>query len=284
MNFRILATTALLLPLLLTGCLEYKSSSEEHAWGLDQPAPAPTPLSEVELNVTKLSESNLADRNDYTYTLGFNQHRIAFTVPHEYAGNMQIKRWHSNISAYEQTEFQSVNLGTAGVIMSEWLDVGGYSLETQEYTYQLSYGNGLTKSFSLSIKPDLKIVGIVHASELRTRNLNLDLDTVYIAPNSALITDGKPLRLTAKNVLSRGGIYTDETQASGGTIILNIEKLYGSLDVKVGKDTSFSNRLQINVKELAPWRYPESCGIYASMVSDYLKPRVSIERNLCTGQ
>ena len=175
--------------------------------------------------------------------------------------------------------------------MSEWLDVGGYSLEAQEYTYQLSYGNGLTKSFSLSIKPDLKIVGIVHASELRARSLNLDLDTVYIAPNSALITDGKTLRLTAKNVLSRGGIYTDtalggpgfHTETKGGSIKLEIEKLYGSLDVKVGNDI-YSNRIQVTVKEMGPWRSHEDCGISASMVSGYSDPKISVERNLCSGQ
>lgn len=288
-----LNTAALLLPLLLSGCLGVESNKESHTWELGAPTPAPAPQSdEIEIQVSKMSDAHLDDRIEYLFVAGLNQYRVAFKVPAAKATNLKIARWHYNTSSYQETNFQTDSLGTYGSLTREWLDISGYSLEPQRYLYELSYGNGEKKSFDITLKVDLKIEGVVHASELRTRNLILDLDTVYIARNSALITDGRTLRLTAKNVLSRGGIYTDEalggpgfhTRTMGGSIKLDIEKLFGSLDVKLGQDNALSNRIQVNVKELGPWRGPEDCGISTSMVSGYNEPRISVERNLCTGQ
>lgn len=295
MKLRNIATSALLLPLLLTGCFEVDSNKGSYTWEATAPTPAPAPaqkLTEITMDVTKLSDSHLDDRIEYLFVSSFNQYRVAFTVPAEMATNLQITRWHYNTNSYEETQFETDSLGVSGSWTHEWLDVGGYSLEPQRYLYELTYGNGQKKSFDITLKVDLKINGIVHASELRTRNLNLDLDSVYIARDSALITDGQTLNLTAKTVLTRGGIYTDvgltefgaQSETTGGSIKLNIEKLYGSIDVKVGKKSYLSNRLQVNIKEMGRWRDPESCGISTSMISNYSEPRISIERNLCTGQ
>lgn len=292
MKLNQLKTAALVLPLaLLSGCLEAGSTKESYSWELATPTPAPQ-SKEITLQVTKLTDGHLETRNEYLYSKSLNQYRIAFNVPTEYASTLQIKRWHNNTHSYEETDFRTDNLGTYGNLTREWLDIGGYSLEPQSYTYQLTYGDGQTKNFDITLKVDLRIEGIVHAADLRTRNLNLDLDTIYITPDSALITDGQSLRLTAKNVLSRGGIFTDEalvgpgfhTQTTGGSIKLDIENLYGSLEVRTGQRDALSNRIQINIKDLSRWRAPESCGISTSMISGYSEPRISIERNRCTGQ
>lgn len=292
MKLNQLKTATLLLPLvLLSGCIETKSKHENYSWELATPTPAPQ-SKEIELKVSKMTEQDFDAHNDYLLNLALNRHLAAFTVPVEYASNVEIKRWHHNTNSYDQLDLHSYSLGTAGSWISDEINVSGYTLETQEYTYQISYGNAQTKEFRVSIKPDLRINGIVHAADLRTRNLTLDLDTVYIGPNSALITDGRPLRLNAKKLVSRGGIYTDEALAGpgfhtgtiGGMIKLDIESIYGTLDVSVGHKDALSNRIQINAKELAPWRPNESCGISTSMISGYSEPRISIERNRCTGQ
>lgn len=287
----------LLLPLLLlSGCLlESKSHTEHYEMARpENPQPFDNVQKEITVDTTKMTDF-VIDQNfseDYFIT-GLNKHLIYFRLPPEYSSGVQFYRWHRNTNAYERNDVKQYTTDSSVAIYSEVLDLTGLPLEVQKYTYEIFDKNGLLKKFEVEVKPDLKIRGEVFLSALNNRSVNIDVDTIYIYPGSALITDGVSVRIDAKTLVSRGGIYTDRAlrennfsgEAKGANLSLYIERLIGTLEVQVGLPSARGdNELIIHINELSRFKAAESCGISTRVLAPIKAPEVLVIKNYCTDQ
>lgn len=287
----------LLLPLLLlSGCLNDPKSGTEinQAAVPENPKPIDLRQKEITIDTTKMTDFAI-DQNlgEHYFVTGLNKHLVYFKLPPEFQSGVQFYRWHHNTNTYELNEIKQYHADSLAVAYSEVLDLTGLPLEVQKYTYEVHNENGLLKKFDIEFKPDLKIRGEVHVTTLNNRGQNIDVDTIYIYKGSALITDGLNMRIDAKTVLSRGGIYTDSALQQdyhfGGTIGANLDitinRLIGTLNIAVGGPSpTGENNLTVHINELSRFSSEEDCGISTRVVAASKDPEVLIGRDRCTGQ
>lgn len=296
MKINQLKNITLLLPiLLLSGCFGVESKKESNAWELATPTPLPAPspsnsrITEIKISVLSLSDRYLEEKEEKNFGSYLGRYIVSFEVPFEYFETIKIQRWNENTGAFEKDNFSPYSMGKYGGTFSEYLYLPFFSTSASNYRYEVSYGDGLRKTFRISLKPSLKINGEFDWSDEWATNL--DLDTLYISPGATLITRGKNIQIRAKTLVSRGGIFSGPPElkpgqflsVDGGRISLSIEKLIGQLDVHVGKPiASNESNINIYVKELSRLQPDEPCGVNAQLISSDAKPTVYIEQNNCS--